>query len=95
MKKEVIIYQGKSGAIELKGDFKKETIWASLDQIAGVFERDKSVISRHIKNIFKEGELKRNSVVAFFATTAADGKIYQVQYYNLDLILAIPKTKSV
>lgn len=89
MKKEVVIYQNKTGAIEFKGDFKRETIWASLDQIASIFERDKSVISRHIKNVFKEGELKRNSVVAFFATTAADGKTYQVEYFNLDMILSV------
>src|SRR3989338_9302124 len=88
-KKGMVIYQAKSGAIELRGDFTRETIWASLDQIAFVFVRDKSVISRHIKNIFKDGELKRNSVVAFFATTAADGKVYNVEYFNLDVILSV------
>lgn len=88
VKKELVLYQAKSGAIELKGDAKKESLWASLDQIAQVFERDKSVISRHLKNIFEEGELKRASVVAFFATTAADGKTYQVKHYNLDAILS-------
>ena len=77
-KNKLIIYQAKSGAIELRGDFGKETIWATLDQIAVVFGRDKSVISRHLKNIFQEGELDRDSVVAKNATTAADGKIYQV-----------------
>ena len=75
-KREVVIYQAKSGAIELRGDFSKETIWATLDQIAEVFGRDKSVISRHFKNIFNEGELERDSVVAKNATTAADGKTY-------------------
>jgi len=89
MKKEIIVYQTKSGALELKGDFKHETIWASLDQIADLFGRDKSVISRHIKNIFKDVELSRNSVVAFFATTASDGKKYQVEYFNLDVILSV------
>jgi len=88
-KNKAVIYQAKSGAIELRGDFGKETLWASLDQIAHVFERDKSVISRHIKNVFKDGELKRNSVVAFFATTAADGKVYNVEYFNLDVILSV------
>jgi len=88
-KNNVVIYQAKSGAIELRGDFSKETIWANLDQIAEVFNRDKSVISRHIKNIFGEGELRKNSVVAFFATTAVDGKTYQVEYFNLDLILSV------
>ncbi len=88
-KKEIIIYQAKNGAINLQGDFKKETIWATLNQIADVFGRDKSVISRHLKNIFKEGELRKKSVVAKNATTAQDGKIYQVEYYNLDAILSV------
>ncbi|OGH88069.1 MAG: death-on-curing protein [Candidatus Magasanikbacteria bacterium RIFOXYC2_FULL_42_28] len=86
---QVIVYQAKTGAIELRGDFRKETLWANLDQIAHVFGRDKSVVSRHIHNIFAENELKRHSVVAFFATTATDGKIYQVEYFNLDLILSV------
>jgi len=84
-----IIYQAKSGAIELRGDADKETIWASLEQIANVFERDKSVVSRHIKNIFKSNELQRNSVVAFFATTASDGKVYQVENFNLDVLISV------
>ncbi len=87
--KQLVIYQTKSGALELRGDFEKETVWASLDQIAQVFGRDKSVISRHIKNIFEEGELTRSSVVAKNATTASDGKIYQVEYYNLDVIISV------
>ena len=57
--------------------------------MATLFERDKSTISRHIKNIFTEGELVRNSVVANFATTAFDGKEYQVDYYNLDVIISV------
>src|SRR3989338_2058750 len=60
----LILYQGKSGDIELRGDFTRETVWATLDQIAYVFERDKSVISRHFKNIFSENELERDAVVA-------------------------------
>ncbi len=87
--KDLIIYQTKSGALELRGDFEKETIWASLDQIAGVFGRDKSVVSKHLKNIFTEGELDRKSVVAKNATTASDGKTYQVEYYNLDVIISV------
>ncbi len=88
-KKKIIIYQSKTGKIEFKGDFEKDTVWGSLNQIADLFERDKSVISRHIKNIFKSGELNKNSVVAKIATTASDGKIYQVDYYNLDVILSV------
>ncbi len=86
---KIVIYQARNGAIELRGDASRETLWATLDQIAEVFGRDKSVISRHLKNIFGEGELNRNSVVAKNATTAADGKIYQVEYYNLDAILSV------
>ena len=72
--KEVVIYQAKSGAIELRGDFTKETIWASLDQIAAVFGRDKSVISRHFNNIFREGELDKKATVAKNATVQIEGK---------------------
>ena len=88
-KKEIIIYQNKEGKIEFRGDLEKDTIWGSLNQIADLFERDKSVISRHIKNIFSSGELNKDSVVAKIATTASDGKIYQVDYYNLDVILSV------
>ncbi len=87
--KQLIIYQSKSGAIEFRGDFNRGTIWANLSQIADLFQRDKSVISRHIKNIFKSGELMPNSVVAKITTTASDGKTYQVDYYNLDMIISI------
>ncbi len=83
------IYQAKDGSIELRKDVAEETIWANLDQIALLFDRDKSVISRHIKNIFREEELSRHSVVAFFATTAGDGKTYQVEHFNLDVILSV------
>jgi prophage maintenance system killer protein len=66
-----------------------ETVWLNLNQMSGLFDRDKSVISRHLRNIFKTGELDRDSVVAFFATTAADGKTYQVEYYSLDAIISV------
>ena len=82
------MYQTPSGAIELRGDVTRDTIWATLYQIAEIFGRDKSVISRHLTNIFKEGELRRDSVVAKIATTATDGKAYQVDYYNLDAIFS-------
>jgi hypothetical protein len=67
----------------------QDTLWLHLNQIAGLFERDKSVVSRHLSNIFRTGELDRKSVVAFFATTAADGKRYNVEYFNLDAILSV------
>ncbi len=88
-KKKIIIYQSKTGKIEFKGDPEKDTVWGTLNQIADLFGRDKSVISRHIKNIFNSGELSKNSVVAKIATTASDGKVYQVDYYNLDVILSV------
>jgi len=84
-----VLYTDKAGNIELRADVEKDTLWASLDQIAHLFERDKSVISRHIKNIFMTRELDRDSVVAKNATTAADGKTYSVEYYNLDVILSV------
>ena len=64
-------------------------MWLSLDQMATLFERDKSVISRHIRNVFNDGELLRQAVVAKNATTASDGKVYQVDYYNLDVIISV------
>jgi hypothetical protein len=88
-KGEIIIYQSKDGEAVLEVNLQKETVWLSLDQIATIFNRDKSVISRHIRNIFQEKELNKSSVVAKIATTAADGKTYQIDYYNLDMILSV------
>ncbi len=67
----------------------EDTVWLSLDQISLLFGRDKSVISRHIKNIFSEKELEENQVVAKNATTASDGKMYTITYYNLDVIISV------
>ena len=64
----------KMGVTKLNVNMKDETVWLSIDQMAELFQRDKSTISRHIKNIFEEGELIREATVAFFATTASDGK---------------------
>jgi hypothetical protein len=86
---EIILYQTEDGRTRVEVQFKGETAWLSLNQMAELFQRDKSVISKHIKNIFEEGELKPGSVVANFATTAADGKTYQVDYYNLDVIISV------
>jgi len=83
------IYQIENGSTEIQVKLENETVWLSLNQITELFERDKSVISRHVNNIFKEKELDRNSVVAKNATTAADGKIYQVDYFNLDVIISV------
>ena len=86
---EIIIYQTEDGLTKLNVNMKNESVWLSLDQMADLFQKNKSTISRHIKNIFEEGELVRDSVVANFATTAADGKTYQVDYYNLDVIISV------
>lgn len=88
-KGEIIIYQTEDGITKLSVNLQDETVWLSLDQMAELFQRDKSTISRHIKNVFEEGELNADSVVANFATTAADGKTYQVDYYNLDVIISV------
>jgi prophage maintenance system killer protein len=95
-KNEVVIFQAKNGAIELRGDFKHETVWATQAQIAEVFSVERSVVTKHIRNIIKDRELDENSVCAKFAHTAEDGKIYQVQFYNLDVILSVGyRTNSV
>lgn len=92
MKKEIVIYQGKNGEIEFKGDIQKETLWANLQEIADLFEIDKSGISRHIKNIYQSGELKSEATVAKIATVQSEGKRRvkrNIEYYNLDLILSV------
>jgi len=92
---ELAIFQADNGALELRTDVSRETIWANLDQIAVLFNRDKSVISRHIKNIFREKELQQEVVVAKFATTTLHGAIKgktqtkNVAYYNLDMLLSV------
>ena len=86
---KIIIYTTEDGLIKIDTTFDSETVWLSIDQMAILFQRDKSTISRHIKNVFDEGELIRDSVVAKFATTASDGKTYQVEYYNLDVIISV------
>ena len=85
MKNEIILFENQN--VKLEVNMKDETVWLSLDQMAKLFGRDKSVISRHINNALNE-ELD-NSVVAKFATTAKDGKTYQVEYYNLDMIISV------
>lgn len=89
MENSLIIYQTEDGQTKIDVHIDNDTVWLSLDQMSELFQRDKSTISRHIKNIFSEGELDKNSVVANFATTAADGKTYNVDYYNLDVIISV------
>ena len=84
---EIVIYEGSEARVEVRVE--RENVWLSLQQLADLFGRDKSVISRHLRNIFATGELERDSVVAKNATTAADGKTYLVEYYNLDAIISV------
>ena len=84
----IIMYTTEDGLTKIETTFDEDTVWLSLDQMAELFQRDKSTISRHIKNIFEEGELQRNSVVANFATTECsyyfyltDPEIAQIDYY--------------
>jgi len=86
---EFLIYKTEDGQTHVQVRVDRDTVWLSLNQMADLFQRDKSVISRHIANIFEEGELRRGPVVAKFATTAADGKTYQVDHYNLDVIISV------
>ena len=89
MKNEIVLFTSGDVAIEVAVSPELDTVWLSLDQIAALFQRAKSTVSRHIRNVFSEGELERDSVVANFATTAADGKKYQVDHFNLDVIISV------
>lgn len=81
---DLIIFESDTRPVEVR--LEGEALWLTLQQLAELFERDKSVISRHLRVIFATGELKRAAVVAKNATTAADGKTYRVEYFNLDAI---------
>ncbi len=85
----VLLYQTEDGKTQIEVTLENETVWLSIDQMAELFQRNKSTISRHIKGVLESGELNADSVVAFFATTAADGKQYNVAYYNLDMIISV------
>ena len=85
----ILMFTTEDGVTKVEVTFDNHTVWLSLDQMADLFQRNKSTISRHIKNIFLEGELSRNSVVANFATTGSDGKRYHVDFYNLDVIISV------
>lgn len=86
---QIQIFTSTDGRAHLEVALDQDTVWLSLDQMVALFDRDKSVVSRHIRNVFNEGELDQKAVVAKNATTAADGKTYQVTYYNLDVIISV------
>ena len=85
---EIILYQP-DDEVRLEVRLENETVWLSIEEMAQLFGRDISVIGKHIRNVFKEGELLKESVWAKFAYTASDGKTYQVDYYNLDVIISV------
>lgn len=89
LQKELVIYQAKNGAIAFRGDFSRDTIWATQKQIAEVFGVQRPAVTKHINNIFKDKELVQKAVCSKMEHTAEDGKKYQTNYYNLDIILAV------
>jgi hypothetical protein len=86
---EIILYETPDGKTHLDVLLEGETVWLTQTQIGELFHKSKSSISEHINNVFEEGELEENSVVRKFRTTAADGKAYEVNYYNLDVIISV------
>ncbi len=86
---EIIIYQSEDGHPSIDVHLKDETVWLTQKQISSLFETERSVVTKHINNVFRTGELARNSVCAKFAHTAGDGKVYQINFYNLDMIIAV------
>ena len=87
---QIVLYQpDESISLQVKIDGSFKTVWLSLDQMSELFGRDRSVIGKHVRTIFKEGELQKDSVWAKFAYTASDGKTYLVDYHNLDAIISV------
>ncbi|WP_372877495.1 RhuM family protein [Spongiibacter marinus] len=87
--KQIEIYQSEDGQTQIEVHLEADTVWLNRQQLAELFGRDIKTIGKHINNVFREGELPKDSVVANFATTAADGKTYQVDHYNLDVIISV------
>ncbi|MDD4333413.1 MAG: virulence protein RhuM/Fic/DOC family protein [Patescibacteria group bacterium] len=88
-KGEIIIYRPKGGEVRFEVKLEKETVWLTQAQIAQLFNTERSVITKHLRNIFASEELNENSVCAKIAHTAADGKKYQTQFYNLDIVISV------
>jgi len=89
LKSQLLFYQAPDGRTRLEVRLQGETVWLTQAQMAELFQRERSVITKHIRNLFEEGELAENSVCANYAQTAADGKTYQTVYYNLDVIISV------
>src|SRR5574344_2503079 len=88
-KGEIFVYQNDDGSLKLDVKLQDETVWLSQSQLVQLYASSKANVSEHIKNIFDEGELDKDSVVRNFRTTAADGKKYNTAYYNLDMIISL------
>jgi len=86
---EVLVYETPEGDIRVDVRLERETVWLRQDQMSQLFGRERSVVTKHVRNVFREGELDPKSVCANFAHTAADGKTYQVEHYNLDVIISV------
>jgi hypothetical protein len=86
---EVLLYETPDGKVRVDVRLERETVWLRQEQMARLFGRERSVITKHLRNVFAEGELERKAVCAKFAHTAADGKTYQVEHYNLDVIISV------
>lgn len=96
MNDEIIIYQTDDGITKIDVHMEEETVWLTQAQMVELFQSSKSNISEHIKNVFSEGELEEDSAVRKFRTTAADGKTYNMNFYNLDVIISVGyRVKSV
>ena len=95
-KGEILIYQNQEGNIKIDVRLEDETVWLTQTQLCELFQKSKATISEHIKNVFEEGELLESSVVRKFRTTASDGKNYETNFYNLDVIISVGyRVKSV
>ncbi len=88
-KKKIEIFQTSDGQTDIRVQFEEDSVWLNRQQLSELFDRDVKTLGKHINNVFKEGELDKYSVVAKFATTAVDGKTYQVEHYNLDVIISV------
>lgn len=99
LQEQIVIYKAEDNQIEVSVQFEKDTVWLNRNQLAALFSRDVKTIGKHINNVFKEGELERNSVVAKFATVQKEGNrevSREVEHYNLDIIISIDyRVKSV
>ena len=87
MKNEIILFEDQN--VKLEVNMKDETVWLSQQQMADLFDKSRKTITRHIQNIYKDEELEESAVCSFFEHTAKDGKIYNIQYYNLDMIISV------